>query len=89
MLFTVVWQRLQEVLERERPHQANLQQANFLALRGQIVDRLVHGFCARAHDDDDVLGIRRAVVLEQVVLAADDLRRTCPSRSARWLGRRR
>ena len=65
---------LQEMLERERPHQADFQHADLLALRGEVVDRLVDGFRARAHDDDDVLGIGRAFVLEQLVLAADELR---------------
>ncbi len=48
-------QRLQEVLEREGPHQADLQHADFLALRGEVVDRLVNRLGARAHHDDDAL----------------------------------
>ena len=66
-------QRLQEVLDGERPHQAHLQHANLAALRGEVVHGLLNCFCARAHDDDDVLGIRRAFVLEEPVFAADEL----------------
>ena len=66
-------QRFQEMFERERPHQANFQHADFAALRGEVVHRLLDRFCARTHDDDDLLGVRRAVILEELVLAADDL----------------
>ncbi len=64
---------LQEVLDGEWPHQAHFQHANFAALRGQVVHSLLHRFRARAHDDNDVLGIRRAFVLEEPVFTANKL----------------
>ena len=67
MLFTVWRQRGEEVLDGERPVQAHLQQADLLALRDQVLDRLVGGLGAGAHHDDDALGIGRADVVEQVV----------------------
>src|SRR6185437_12669468 len=50
------WKRLQEILEREGPHQPNLQHADFLPTRGQVVDRLMNRLGSGPHDDDDVLG---------------------------------
>ena len=38
----------------------------------QVIHGLVRDLRARSHDDDDALGIRRAHVIEQVILAADD-----------------
>ena len=66
-------QRFEEVFQRERPHQADFQHADFLALRGEMVDRLVDRFGAGAHDDDDSFGIGRAFILEELVLAANQL----------------
>ena len=42
-------------------------------MRVQIFDGLLRHFCARAHDDDNALGVRRADVIEQVILPPDDL----------------
>ncbi len=73
MLLTVLGSASQEMFQRERPHQADLQHADLLALRGEVVDGLVDRFCAGAHDDDDFFGIGRAFILEELVLAADQL----------------
>ncbi len=57
--------------------------ADFLALGNQLVDRLLDYARPRAHDDDHALGVGSADVVEQVILPADELWRTCPCASAR------
>ena len=42
---------------------------------------------ARAHQDDDALGVRRAVIVEQVVLPPGQTRRSGPSAAARSAAR--
>ena len=63
----------EEGFDGERPVQADLEQADLLAaaIRSSTVScgRLGAG----AHDDDDALGVGRADVIEQVVLAAGEL----------------
>ena len=46
---------------------------DLLALLHQVVDALAGRLRGRTHEDDDVLGIGSAVVVEEVVLAARDL----------------
>ncbi len=74
MLLHRAGQRGDEVLDRERPVQADLEHADLLAARDEVLDGFLGGFRARAHEDDDALGIRRADVIEQLVLAAGELR---------------
>ena len=63
----------EEVLGRERAVQVHVDHADLFALRGQVVDGLLGGLRDRAHDDDDVLGIRSAVVVIEMVIAAGEL----------------
>mmetsp|Transcript_158876 Transcript_158876/g.509459 ORF Transcript_158876/g.509459 Transcript_158876/m.509459 type:complete len:433 (+) Transcript_158876:385-1683(+) len=58
----------QEVLRRERPEQANLQDADLLALLAHIIHRFLRGFRCRAHEHDDSLCLGIAVVLEELVV---------------------
>ena len=62
-----------EVLDRERAVQMDLHHADLAALRVQVIDRFLDRFGSRAHDDDDFLCVRRAVVVEQLVVAAGQL----------------
>ena len=54
-------------------YRRTLSTPTFSPRRSQVFHGLVRDFGARAHDDDHALGIRRAHVVEQVVLAADEL----------------
>jgi hypothetical protein len=67
-------QRRREVFERKRPVQADLHQADLLALGQQPVHRLVRGFCARTHHDDDALGLGVPDIVKQPVLPARERR---------------
>ncbi len=51
----------------------DLQNADLFAACIQIIDSLLGGFRAGTHHHDHALGIRCTDVIEQVVLAADDL----------------
>ena len=62
-----------EVLHRERPDEPDLEDADLLALRHEVVDRLVRDLGARAHQHDHALGLRVADVLEELVGAAGAL----------------
>ena len=79
----------QEGRLREGPVQPDLQHAHLFAARDQVVDGLVRGLRARAHDDDHALGLRVAGVLEQPDTGGRSASRTRPSRSRRCPGRRR
>ena len=48
------------------------QNAELLTLRVQVVNRFLNGFGAGAHNDDNLFGISRAVVFNNVILAAGD-----------------
>ena len=64
-------QGTEEILGRERTIQADGDQAELLAARfSQIVDGLLDGLADGAHGDDDVFGIRCAIVVEWQVVAA-------------------
>ena len=54
----------------KRPVQANLQQPQFLALRGQRIHGLFGRFGSRAHHHNHPLGVRRAIIVKQVIGAA-------------------
>ena len=58
----------------ERSVQVHLQEADLLAFRVQVVDDLFDAGGDGAHGHDDPLRVRCAVVVEDVVLAAGDLR---------------
>ena len=61
------------MLDRERAVQVDLHHADLAALRVQVVNGLLDRLGSRAHDDDDFLCVRRAVVVEQLVVAAGQL----------------
>ena len=63
-------QRRREVLQRERSPQVHLHHAHLLAVRVQVVHRLLRRRRRRAHHHHHVLRVRSAHVVEQVVLAA-------------------
>ena len=67
-------QELEEVLDGERTVEVYVQEADLLPLRVEVVDRLLDRLADGAHGDDDAVGILRAVVVEEMVLAARDLR---------------
>ncbi len=54
-------------------YRRTLSSADLLALLDQVLDDLVHRLGAGAHDDHHALGIRRADVVEQLVLPAGQL----------------
>ena len=58
----------------ERPVEPDLQDADLLALRGEMVDGLVGRFGARAHEDDDARRLGVTDVVEEVVRAPRELR---------------
>jgi len=60
------------VLGREGTVEVNSDEADFLALRGEVVDGLADGLGHRAHGDDDAVGILCAVIVKQAVLATSD-----------------
>ena len=62
-----------EMLDRERAVQVNLHHADLAALCVQVIDRFLDRLGSRAHDDDDFLCVRCAVVVEQLVVAAGQL----------------
>jgi len=62
-----------QVLAGEGTEQVYLEEAHLLALGVQIVDHLLGAAAHGAHGHDDALGIRCAVVVEQVVLTAGQL----------------
>ena len=66
-------QGVQQILHGERAVQVDIQVADLLALRAQIVDGLRGGFSHAAHADEDVLGLGVAVVVDAVIFAAGQL----------------
>ena len=66
-------QRLAQVIDRERTIEVDSHHTDLLALLHQVVDALAGRLRGRTHEDDDVLGIGSAVVVEEVILAARDL----------------
>ena len=61
------------MLHGEGAIQADLDQADLFAFAVHAVDGLLDGFAAGAHGDDDAIGVGRADVIEQVILAAGNL----------------
>ena len=62
-----------EMLDRERAVQVNLHHADLAALCVQVIDGLLDCFGSGAHDNDNFLCVRCAVVVEQLVIAAGQL----------------
>ena len=60
-----------QLLGHERAIQANLHQTDLLAVRVQVIDDLFGHVADGAHSHDDAVGIRRAIVVEEVVVRAD------------------
>ena len=77
-----------ERLHVERPVEADLDQPELGPAGVEVIDRLLGGFRARAHHDDDVLGVGGPEIIEEVVLPADRLGRPCPCSAGRGPGRR-
>ena len=71
--FRGLGQGIDEVLDGEGTIQANLEHADLLALGLSPFHILVGHIGAGAHDDHDVLGVRGAEILEELVLAARQL----------------
>lgn len=63
-----------ELFRGEGAVQSDFDDAHLLALGVEIIDGLFHGFRAAAHQDDDAVGVLRAVVVHQVILSARDAR---------------
>ncbi len=64
-------QHVDEVLDRERTEQADLDQADLLAVSVQVVDDLLERVAEGAHADHDAVGVGGAVVVEQAVISAE------------------
>ena len=62
--------RAEEVLDGERTEKVHLHVARFASLRVEVIDGFFGRAADGAHRDDDFLGVWRAVVVEEVVLAA-------------------
>ena len=67
-------ERLGEGFDREREEEADLEHAVLAAGGVEFGDSFVARVGAGAHDDDHVLGVGRADVIDDVVLAAGELR---------------
>jgi len=63
-------QRLDQRFGRERTVEADLDQAELLALAVQVADRFFDGFATGTHRKDDLVGIRGSDIVEEVVAAA-------------------
>ena len=61
----------QQVLDREGTIEVHLDQADLFALGVEVIDRLFDGLADRAHGDDDLFGVARAVVVEELVFGAE------------------
>ena len=59
-----------EVLDGEGAEKADLENAQLRAALVQVLDGLLGGFGSGAHEDEDVLGVGGADVIEELVLAA-------------------
>ena len=55
----------------------HIEQADLLALGEQVVDGFLGGLGGGTHEDDHALGVRRAVVVEQLILATGQLADLC------------
>ena len=64
-------QGLDELRRNERTVQADLHEADLLAIGVQVVDDLFDDVAERAHRNDDAIGVGRAVIVEQLVVGAE------------------
>ena len=64
-------QGTQQMLPAEGAVEADLDEAGLFAAGTLIIDDFLDGLADRAHGDDDLLGIGIAVVIEEVIIAAD------------------
>ena len=65
--------RGQQMLGRERTEQVYLQEADLLTLGVEVIDHFLNRTAHAAHCHDHALGIRCAVVIEQVIFTAGQL----------------
>jgi len=63
-----------EGFDREGSEKPHTQQPDLLAMAVEPVDGFVGRLGTGAHEDDDAFGLRVAVIVEQAVLAARELR---------------
>ena len=61
------------MFDRERAVQVDFQETDLLALAVQVFDSLTDHTRGGTHRDDDAVGVRRAIVIEQTVVAAGHL----------------
>ena len=59
------------MLRGERPVQADFDQADLFAVGVEVIDGFFNGVAHGTHRDDNLFGIARAVVVEQLVFGAD------------------
>ena len=59
-----------KMLDRKRSVESDADHPNLLAAADQVINRFVDRVHARAHQDDDSLGLGMAMVVEQVVMPA-------------------
>ena len=64
---------VQEAAGVEGTVQVDVHKTDFFALGSQIIDSLLGGLGGGAHEDNDPLGVRRAVVVKEVVIPARQL----------------
>ena len=57
--------------DRERAVQPDLEQADLFAARREVINGLHRGVADRAHGDDQLVRVGRAIVIEQLVVGAD------------------
>ena len=60
-----------QLVRTPRTVQANLDQADLFAVRVEVIDNFLCYVADRAHRDDHAVSIRRAVVVEQLVVGAE------------------
>ena len=70
-LLDALGERLDEVLDGPGTVQTDLDQADLLAVRVEVVDGLLEGVAEGAHADHDAVGVLGAVVVEEVVAGAE------------------
>ena len=63
--------RFDQLVRTERAVQADLDDTDLLAFRAQVVDDFFRYVADRAHRDDHAVGIRRAVIVEELIVGAD------------------
>ena len=67
----------EEVLYRERTIEVNINHADLLTLCHEVVNSFLGSFASRAHEDDNILRILCAIVVEEMVFTTRYLRNLC------------